>query len=330
MKRFFIYIPIILLCSILLTGCTKKEEDVDVNQEDTQKNEQEDEKTDSDDLGYLSNPEDFTKIAKSIGTESDSEYTIDSLESLQENGYYSFTFVVSTTEEDSSLPLFAVEPVLEKGVYRITINGVSSDNSGLQHQQSSVVDKGAITGIYRAVTSVPNISIYEIGFLANNPFTLEYADIDENTWSIVVKVAYDLKYSPPTIDFGNTEFSSEEQTITGMNADDGVRISTYSYSVSGGVLKFAFSTSSGTSNPIPSVEARYDEMNILEVKFPSLSSDKVSTWGNTIALPGGLSVAISRSGEISYYRFGGIGGKKPFKLSATQSPNQVIVEIKLN
>lgn len=326
MKKLFIYIPILILCAFLLTGCTKKNEDVDIENEKTQENEESEDK----DLGYLSDPENFTKMAKSIGDESDLEYTVDSLEEKQEDGYHSFTFVISTNSETPSLPYITVDPVLDKGVYKVTLNGVINDNSGLEYQQSKVVDKGAVTGIYRAVTSVEKVSIYEIGFLANNPFILEYTDVDENTWSITVKVAYDLKYSPPSIDFGNTEFSADPQSISGMSASDGVRISTYSYSVSDGTLKFIFSTASGTSNPIPTVEAKYDSMNILEVKFPSLASDKVSTWGNTISLPGGISVSILRSGEISYYRFGGIGGSKPFKLSATQSPNQVIIEIKLN
>lgn len=328
MRKSFIYIPLILLCSVFLTGCTEKEDDTEIRQEDIQKDEQKE--TDNIDLGYLSNPDDFTKNAKSIGVESDLEYTIDSLEDEQGDGYHSFIFTISTTAESPTIPYFTVDPVLDKGVYMVTIKGVAGDYTDLEYQQQRAIDKGAVTGIYRAVTSAPNTSIYEIGFLANNPFTLEYTEVDDNTWRITVKVAYDSRYSPPTIDFGSTEFSTEPQSISGMSASDGVKITTYSYSVSDGILKFIFSTASGTSNPIPSVEAGYDNMNILEVRFPSLASDKVSTWGDRIALPGGLSIEISRSGEVSYYRFNGIGGTKPFKLSATQSPNQVIIEIKLN
>jgi hypothetical protein len=197
MKRFFIYIPILILCSFFLTGCTRKSEDVDIENENTQENEE----SEDNDLGYLSNPENFTKMAKSIGDESDLEYTIDSLEEKQEDGYHSFTFLISTNSETPSLPYFTVDPVLENGVYKITIHGITNDNSGLGYQQDKVVNKGAVTGIYRAVTSTENVSIYEIGFLANNPFILEYTNVDENTWAIVVKVAYDFKYSPPSIDF---------------------------------------------------------------------------------------------------------------------------------
>ena len=330
MKRFLIYIPLILLCSVLLTGCTKKEEETDKNND--QENTQEDNSKDKDneDLGYLSDPDEFTKEKKSIGTESDLEYTINDLKDSQEDGYHSFTFDISTSVESPVLPSVTVEPVLDKGVYRVTIKGVGSDNSGIGYQERRDIDKGAVTGIYRAVTSVSKTSVYEIGFLANNPFTLEYSEKGASSWEVVIKVAYDLKYSPPTIDFGSTEFSSDEQSITGMSSGDGVRISSYSYSVSGNVLKFVFSTASGTSNPIPSVTAKYDAMNILNVEFPSLASDKVSTWGNKITLPSGLSVFVSRSGEKSIYSFGGIGNTKPFKLSATQSPNQVIIEIQLN
>ena len=336
-KRFLVYIPLILLCSILLTGCTKKDEDfgekikmVDSQEENENTEKEEEPKTENGDLGYLSNPDEYAKSKKSIGEVTETEYTLESLEDSSSNGYHAFNFNISTSTEGATLPSFTVEPVLDKGVYRVTIKNVSKDNSGIAYQQSRAVDKGAVTGVYRAVTSVPKTAVYEIGFLGNNPFKLDYIETEVNSWNISVKVAYDLKYSPPTVDFGSTEFSNTLQSIKGMTASDGARIASYSYSVSGGVLKFVFSVASGTSNPIPNVEAEYDEMNILDVRFTSLQSDKVSTWGSSITLPGGIVVNVSRAGEVSSYRFGGIGGAKPFKLSASQSPNQVVVEIKTN
>ncbi len=329
MKRFYIYLPVMLLCAILLTGCTKTDDNTESKEESNKQERVEEEKEHEKDLGYIFNPENFTKEKKTIGEKSDIEYTIDAIGEKQEEGYHLFTFSLSTTSQDPVLPFVSVDPVLDRGIYRVTLNGIVSDKGGIEYQQSKLVNKGAITGISKAVTSISKVSIYEIGFLANNPFTLESSETGSSSWDITVKVAYDTKYSAPTMDLGSTEFSSNEQKITGMGIQDGVKISSYSYSVSGGILKFVFSTASGTSNPIPSVEAKYDDMNILEVKFPSLSSDKVSTWGNTITLPSGIVVNVSRVGETSMYRFGGIGGAKVFKLSATQSPNQVIVEINL-
>jgi len=339
-NRYILYIGILFLSGILLTGCTTKDSTYDTSKieivdgedegEEETKVEEKDEVKEGDDLGYLSNPDEFTKTKQTIGEESTAEYSILPLEDTQSNGYHVFNFNISTSTEGAPLPSFTVDPILDKGVYRVTIKNVVKDESGIAYQQSKVVDKGAITGIYRAVTSVPNTAVYEIGFLANNPFKLDYIESDLNSWKISVKVAYDLDYSPPTIDFGSTEFSSEQQNIEGMVATDGAKISSYSYSVTGGILKFVYSVASGTSNPIPSVEAKYDDMNILHVTFISLSSDKVSGWGKTISLPSGIAVNVARAGETSTYSFGGIGGAKPFKLSATQSPNQVIIEININ
>ncbi|MGI6423171.1 MAG: hypothetical protein ACOX0X_00935 [Candidatus Dojkabacteria bacterium] len=331
MKRYLLYIPLLILASLLLTGCTKKTdydsskiEFVGSEKKETEK------KVDtpkSDDLGYLSNPEEFSKSKQSVGEISDGEYTIDGLEDSQESGYHLFLFKISSTSE-SPVPYVLVEPVLDRGVYRVSIKGVVKDNSNLGYQKSIEVDKGAITRIYRAVTSQEKTSIYEVGFLGSNLLKLEQEEVDSGVWNISVKVSYDFKYSPPTVDFGSTEFGSDIQKISGMQASDGARISSYSYSFSGGVLKFVFSVASGTSNPIPSVEAEYDSENILVVRFPSLESDKVSGWASTISLPAGIQASVSRVGKESVYKFGGIGGSKPFKLSASQSPNQVLVEIK--
>lgn len=339
--RYIFYIILIVSSGLLLSGCTKKDPAYDTSkidivdsEEKEEVNNQEEEvdelPVDSTDLGTLSNPEQFTRKSQSIGAISESEYTIESLDATQANGYHDFKFRIFTASETPVLPLFTVDPVLDKGVFRVTVKNVATDNSGIAYQTSKLVEKGAITGIYRAVTSQPKTSVYEIGFLGTNNVKLDYLENDLNNWDISVKVSYDLKYSPPSIDFGSTEFSSDAQSIEGMTSSDGARISSYSYSVTGGVLKFVFSVASGASNPIPSVEAAYDDMNILDVRFTSLLSDKVSTWGDTITLPGGIVVNVSRVGEVSSYKFGGIGAARAFKLSATQSPNQVIVEIKLN
>ncbi len=336
MKKYISYTLLLILSAFLLTGCTKKDVEYDSSkidlvgtdeQTDDQPEKEESKESGDEDLGYLSNPDEYTKTKQSIGEKSEFEYTVEGLEDTPQSGYHAFTFNISSTE--TTVPYVVVEPVLDKGVYRVILSNVIKDSSGIAYQQSKEVNKGAITGIYRAVTSVPNTSIYEIGFLGNNLFKLELEEIGENMWSVVVKVSYDLKYSPPNVDFGSTEFSNGLQEISGMESSDGARIASYSYSVSGGVLKFVFSVASGTSNPIPTVQAEYDEENILVVKFPSLASDKVAGWGSTITLPAGIQVAVSRAGESSVYRFGGIGGSKDFRLSATQSPNQVIVEIKI-
>jgi len=330
-KKIFLYLLVILLSTVLLSGCTKKEEDVveDEGQETTQEEKDTEDSAEDEDLGYLSNPDEFTKVKQSLGESSDFEYTIESVESSKNEGYQEFLFDISSTQSDVVTPLFVVEPFLDKGVLRVTIKNIFGDNTGITHSEGIKVDTGAITGIYRVITSLENTRIYDIGILANNPFKLELKESDTNTWLFSVKVAYDTKYTAPTVDYGSTEFSSDAQSIEGMTSEEGAKITTYSYSTSGGILKFTLAVASGASNPIPSVNAQYDEEGMLVVTFESLESDKVSTWGSSISLPSGVTAFVSRSGESSVYKFGGISGKKPFKLSATQSPNQVLVEITL-
>ncbi len=335
-KKIGIYLLVIALSTLLLSGCTKKEEVEEVEDsqevsEEVQEDEQENEDVQEDeDLGYISNPDDFTNEKKSLGESSEIEYTISSIEDSKADGYHEFLFeIVSNTTEDFAIPLFVVEPLLQKGVLRVTLTNIFDDSTGITHEKGIEVDAGAITGLYRMVTSLENTRLYDIGILTNNAFNLELVEEEERRWVFSVKVAYDGDYSAPTVDYGSEEFSSEGQTIEGMTSGDGSKILTYSYSMSGGIVKFIWSVASGASNPIPSVQADYNTEGMLEVVFPSLETDRVSGWGSSISLPGGVTVLVSRTGGSSTYKFGGISGMKDFKLSAMQSPNQVVVEIKL-
>lgn len=330
-KNIVIYLSIILLSSLLLTGCTKNEQEevVDPEQEMVDEQESEEEKEKDLELGYLESPDDFTKTKQVLGEVSEYEYTLESIEESKGEGYHEFLFTLSSTTLEATTPLFTVEPMLDKGLIKVTISNVFSDSTGLTHQEGILVDLGAISGIYRSITSLENTRIYDIGILANNPFKLDLQSSEEGKWVFSVKVAYDNQYTPPTLDLGSEEFSSEVQSIEGVTSREGAKVTSYSYSVSGSVLKFTFVVGSGASNPIPSVNAAYDGEGLLNVTFESLESDKVSTWGNEISLPSGVKVFVSRKAESSLYRFGGISGTKPFKLSATQGPNQVIVEIQL-
>jgi len=338
-KRVAICLLVILLSSFLLTGCTKKgdeteQEDTDIEQtDDTQEGESDDvvvEDEEDEDLGYLADFDGFNNDKKALGQSSNFEYEIKSIEGEKGEGYHDFKFeIVSNTTDDLVVPLFVVEPLLEKGVLRVTLSNIVGDSTGITHDNGIEVGLGAITGLYRTVTSLENTRIYDIGVLTNNPFDLKLSEEENSRWVFSVKVAYDTDYSPPTVDYGSTEFSNEAQEIEGMNSEDGAKILTYSYSMSGDTVKFVWSVASGASNPIPSATAEYDATGMLNVVFPSLETDRVSGWGSSIDLPGGVTVFVSRTGDASTYQFGGISGMKDFKLSARQSPNQVIVEIEL-
>ena len=340
-KRLYVYILVLILSSVLLSGCTKKESEETDTQTDTSVTEQEEieeekpeeekpveEKEESpQDSGNL---EGFGKEKVVLGQASEFEYTLDSIEAKEGEGYYEFTFKISSSQEGAVAPLFTVTPLLSKGVFRVSLTNIFDDNSTITHSKGVAINKGAITALTRIVTDSDTTRGYDIGVQGNNQFKVDMQqEGDSSVWIFSVKVSYDTNYSAPVIDFGSTEFSSEPQKIEGVTSQQGAKIVDYSYIYSSGILKFSLEVASGASNPIPSLTAQYNDEGVLAVNFPSLEQDKVSQWGSVINLPAGVKVEISRTGQESVYMFSGINNRKPFRISASQSPNLVNIEIDL-
>ena len=339
-KRLYVYILVLILSSVLLSGCTKKESEETDTQTDTSVTEQEEieeekpeeekpveEKEESpQDSGNL---EGFGKEKVVLGQASEFEYTLDSIEAKEGEGYYEFTFKISSSQEGAVAPLFTVTPLLSKGVFRVSLTNIFDDNSTITHSKGVAINKGAITALTRIVTDSDTTRGYDIGVQGNNQFKVDMQQEGDSVWIFSVKVSYDTNYSAPVIDFGSTEFSSEPQKIEGVTSQQGAKIVDYSYIYSSGILKFSLEVASGASNPIPSLTAQYNDEGVLVVTFPSLEQDKVSQWGSVINLPSGVNVEISRTGQESVYMFNGISDKKPFRIGASQSPNLVNIEIDL-
>lgn len=339
-KRLYVYILVLILSSVLLSGCTKKESEETDTQTDISVTEQEEteeekpaeekpveEKEESpQDSGNL---EGFGKEKVVLGQASDFEYTLDSIEAKEGEGYYEFTFKISSSQEGAVTPLFTVTPLPSKGVFRVSLTNIFDDNSTITHSKGVTINKGAITALTRIVTDSDTTRGYDIGVQGNNQFKVDVTEEGSGTWVFSVKVSYDTNYTAPVIDFGSTKFSSEPQKIEGVTSQQGAKITDYSYIYSGGILKFSLEVASGASNPIPTLVAQYNDEGVLVVTFPSLEQDKVSQWGSVINLPAGVKVEISRTGQESVYMFSGINNRKPFRISASQSPNLVNIEIDL-
>lgn len=339
-KRLYVYILVLILSSVLLSGCTKKESEETDTKTDTSVTEQEEteeekpaeekpveEKEES--PQDSSSLEGFGKEKVVLGQASDFEYTLDSIETKEGEGYYEFTFKISSSQEGAVTPLFTVTPLPSKGVFRVSLTNIFDDNSTITHSKGVAINKGAITALTRIVTDSDTTRGYDIGVQGNNQFKVDVTEEGSSTWVFSIKVSYDTNYTAPVIDFGSTEFSSEPQKIEGVTSQQGAKITDYSYIYSGGILKFSLEVASGASNPIPSLTAQYNDEGVLAVNFPSLEQDKVSQWGSVINLPAGVKVEISRTGQESVYMFSGINNRKPFRISASQSPNLVNIEIDL-
>ena len=158
-------------------------------------------------------------------------------------------------------------------------------------------------------------------------FNLSTKETSEGEWSVVLKIKYPGKITKD-IDLGDKEFSTEDQKIEGIGASKNASITSYTYGTAGGVLKLVWSVSGDGENPIPFVVASYSNKDELVVTFPSLSVDRVSNISTSMKLPLGITATPTRTGEQSIYTFTGMNGKVEYRISASLSPNQVILEIK--
>ena len=137
-----------------------------------------------------------------------------------------------------------------------------------------------------------------------------------------------VKYPGGTIStgvIGSETFSKDLQALDGALTPDSPRVISYSYSSSGGVLSIVFNVSGSTSRPFPSATGKY-ESGVLQLEFPQLISDGVYNALDGKVLSG-ITVQTTRSGSKTTYVFD--GATKEFRLSASTSPNQVLMEIRL-
>ena len=243
MKRhLYVYILVLILSSVLLSGCTKKESEKPDTQTDTsvtQQEEKEEEKPveekpaeekEESTQDSSSNLEGFGKEKVVLGQASDFEYVLDSTEAKDGEEYYEFTFKISSSQDGAVAPLFTVTPLPSKGVFRVSLTNIFDDNSTITHSKGVAINKGAITALTRIVTDSDTTRGYDIGVQGNNQFKVDMQqEGDSSVWIFSVKVSYDTNYSAPTIDFGSTEFSSEPQKIEGVTSQQGAKIVDYSY-----------------------------------------------------------------------------------------------------
>jgi hypothetical protein len=269
---------------------------------------------------------DYSTSNQSVGEDTDELFTLDDLKVTKGENVMEvqFTFAGELSEE-SSIPVTAVNKS-SLGTMEIVVNNVESDGTGMTFDESISVNREGITRLTKIVSGEENTVKYYLGFADAPEFYLYEPEVDGS--SLIVKLS--IKYPGGEIsteDFGTTEFTSEDVTVESSTSDQGVRISGYSYSVSGDVLRYVLKTSTNTGSPIPSFEGSIAE-GVLTVSFPSLSADiTYSATEGSVSLPSGVALNISRSGNQSVYDFVGVGDE--YRLYGETSPNQVIVEVQL-
>ncbi|HVX93238.1 MAG TPA: hypothetical protein VHA74_03965, partial [Candidatus Dojkabacteria bacterium] len=273
---------------------------------------------------------DLTTYSQSKQTVGDStnkkEYTLKSITDTTKTTYHNFVFTLDAKSTDTTVsPYVVVNYSSSLGAIRVDLNGVTIDQSGIGYQKSRNIDKEGVIRLYHNVSADSTEELYDIGVSKSTPFKVFVTENGANSWKVTVDVVYPGG-NTTSESYGSSDFSKELQALDGCVAPDSCKVSAYSYSTSGGVLSIIFTVSGTTSRPTPAADAKYNASSKLELTFLGLSSDGIYASMNNKTI-GGITITTSRVGTKSVYTFN--GASKEYRLSATKSPNQVLLEIKL-
>ena len=324
MKKILFILVILLLLGAGAYFIFKKPKVEDTSNTDTNVEEEQDTEIEEEEEVIIEEEGDFTGFSDDdqvIGVATEDLFNVESITDESKTGYHRFSFNLSTTGTDD--PYVTAKFNSSTGVIRVELYSIENDKSGIGYQKERAINEEGIIRLYHAVTSTADKEIYDIGLAKSTIFKL-YKQSGDGQLKVILDVKYPGEVTS-TIDLGSTEFSTDLQDITGVaNAT----IKSYSYSSSGGILKFVWSVTADGENPIPSVTGEYLDNETLSIKFTSLTLDRVVNAAGSLALPAGITIDSSKESSASIYNFI-VGSKKEYKLSATTSPNQVILEIDL-
>jgi hypothetical protein len=300
------------------------EEDEDIEEEQELEEEDAGQEEETEDTGETDFSE-FSSDTQVLGEESEATFTIDSIEDVSRDGFHQFTFTLLTEDEED--PFVTASYLSNQSVVRLDFQGIAGDNSEIGYQQERGIDENGVLKIYHNISAQADQELYDIGVSGSTIFYLTSEQLEEGIWTVILQVKYPGS-TDVDVDLGSEEFSEELQSIEGVTAEDGAAISSYTYSGTSGLLKLVWTVTSDADNPIPSVTAQYNSEDDLVVTFDSLSMDRVASFADTLTLPSSITAEVERDGETSTYTFTGMDGVREYKLNASLSPNQVILEIR--
>lgn len=269
----------------------------------------------------------YSQENQSVGDNRSGKISINSVNDSTQGSFHKITFQVEVEDGDSPMATATYKSNL--GAIRLVFEKVKADSSGIAYQASKDISKEGVVKIYHNISAEQTEELYDIGVENPADFYLYSENTSGNMWNVILEVRYPGE-AETVVDSGAGEFGTSPQSLSGASSSDGATVSGYNYGASNGVLRFVLDVKGSSSKPIPAVTAEYDSSGDLVVTFPSLVKDFVGDDPGSQDLYGGVdSVHWERVGQKTIFTFDITGGKKDFKLSASTSPNQVVVEIRL-
>lgn len=229
------------------------------------------------------------------------------------------SFQIDSEESDSVKISVSNDTAL--GVLDIRIDGVSAYEGSLDYGDSLDINYNGITSLRKVIEGVDLQERFALGCSSEVEFSL--LDISDGLVRVLVK------YPGGEIsdeEVGSTEFTTDDLSYEGNDKNGGAKIIDYDYIYNNGSLKFNLQVSSDSGITIPSFESSLSD-GVLTVTFPSLYSDSVYKWDDTLELPRGVNLIISRDGDSSVYEF--TGGFTQYRVFGESNPNQVVIDMDL-
>ncbi|MBP5204664.1 hypothetical protein J6Z48_03440 [bacterium] len=289
----------------------------------------------------------FVTDSMEVGEESIRKFNIEEIGNVARESYYEISFSLKEIDsymctdkdadgdckpiKDQLKSLVNVSPYVSAtynaslGAIEMNIQDVMRDNAGILHQESRDINRKGVYRIYRSITINEDEEVYDIGVSSKTGFYLESKKQSDGEWIVYLYVKYPSSGNTTAEDLGSTEFSKKLQTIKGATKENNANIVRYTYSAVGGVYKFIWQVSADGENPIPSVSAKLDSDKNVNVVFESMARDGICS--SKIYISSGIVLECTKEGDSSSYVFTGTSDYE-FKLSASLSPNQVVIEMK--
>lgn len=310
---------------ILFKQFSKGDEQKDTEIEEQEEDREEDPVEEKDEGGTTFDFSNFSSETQTLGRKTEVTYSIESVTESSKDGYHEFTFLLKSSKEEE--PFVTASYISLMGVVRLDFQGISKDSTGIGYQQEKSIEKNGVARIYHNVSSQADQELYDIGVTKSTVFQLLSKSLEDGKWNVILRVKYPGE-SSSKVDLGSESYSTMDQEIEGISSKENASITSYTYGNPSGMLKMVWSVSGEGDSPIPEVKASYNEANELVVTFTSLSIDRVANFSKSLTLSSSITADITRDGNKSTYVFKGLSSKRDYKLSASVSPNQVVLEIK--
>ncbi len=316
-KKKLHFFLLILLASLVLTGCTQEDEEVEditetlVSIGDSQAQPREKE---------VEVIPDFTSAEQEIGESSEKPYSLTHVRDTEMPGFHRIVFEIEGEEEPNVVASYDDESTS----IHLVFNSLMQDDAQLGDDGNLDINRDCVLGVMRLDSDEENVGMYRVRLSDFEAFRLYGQELDESSWSVFLDIQYlGLEEEEEEV------IESDSKTIGDAVASDGARIVSYYYEIDQNVFRFVWGSRTSESESVPEVKGRHNADGDIIIVFPDLESDYIAIDAHEIELSGIIKgISWSRTDGESMYKFD-LQEKRDFELKSDVDSDEVILEITL-